>query len=151
MNTFVTGKKINMKKLIFLLLLTNLLLGCSDDGFNNNNPFIPNIRFSANINIDLPSFSDLNFGGNSIYVPPQIGGVRGLIIFNSGSGFFAYDAACPNQAITSCSTLVTNGGINAVCPCDDESYNLFTGLSTLEYPLKRYRVEVNLPIIRVYN
>ena len=140
-----------MKKICLFLLVAFSLNGCSDDGFNNNNPYIPNFRFSTNINIDLPSFSDLNFGGNSIYVPPQIGGVRGLIIFNSGSGYFAYDAACKNQAITSCSTLVTNGGINAVCPCDDESYNLFTGLSTLEYPLKRYRVEVNLPIIRVYN
>jgi len=124
-----------MKKLLFLLFISCLFSGCSDNGFNNNNPFIPNFRFSADININLPSYNILNFPGNSVYIPPQIGGVRGLIVFNSGSGFLAYDAACPNQAITSCSTLVTNGGINAVCPCDDESYNLFTGLSSLEYPL----------------
>lgn len=140
-----------MKKICLFLLFAFSLNGCSDDGFNNNNPYIPNFRFSTNINIDLPSFSALNFVGNSIYVPPQLGGSPGLIIFNSGSGYFAYDATCPNQPVTSCSTLTTNGGINVICPCDDESYSLFTGLSNLKYPLKRYRVEVSLPVLRVYN
>lgn len=149
---FVTLFIKKMKKIIFIFFITFSLSGCDNGDFNNNNPFIPNFAVNANINIDLPSFSTLQFVGNSIYIPQSLGGgARGLIIFNSGSGFNAYDAACPNQPISSCSTMVTSGGITAICPCDEEQYNLFTGLSSLQYPMKRYRVEVDLPIIRVFN
>jgi nitrite reductase/ring-hydroxylating ferredoxin subunit len=60
----------------------------------------------------------------------------------------AFDAACPNQAISSCSTM-TLKGINVVCACDDAEYSLFTGQGGKQYPLKQYRVEVN-GNIRVY-
>jgi nitrite reductase/ring-hydroxylating ferredoxin subunit len=44
-------------------------------------------------------------------------------------------------------------GINAVCPCDDVRYSLFTGLAEadVEYPMKPYRVQVTGNVIRVYN
>jgi hypothetical protein len=29
-----------------------------------------------------------------------IPGARGIIVFNTGSGYNAFDAACPNQAIS---------------------------------------------------
>jgi nitrite reductase/ring-hydroxylating ferredoxin subunit len=61
-------------------------------------------------------------------------------------------AACPNQALSACSTM-TLKGINVVCSCDNNEYSLFTGLSQggSQYPLKQYRVEVNGTILRVYN
>ncbi|WP_333693159.1 Rieske (2Fe-2S) protein [Flavobacterium sp.] len=139
-----------MKKIILLLSLSLLLGSCDDSGFNNNNPYIPNFSFSIDINTNLPSYSSLQFASNGVYISQSGAGVRGLLVFNTGSGYTAFDAACPNQPLTSCSTLVING-INAICPCDDESYSLFTGLGNLQYPLKRYRVEVIGPIIRVYN
>jgi nitrite reductase/ring-hydroxylating ferredoxin subunit len=62
----------------------------------------------------------------------------------------AFDAACPNQVISSCSTM-TLKGINVLCPCDGNEYSLFTGQGGSEYPLKQYRVEVNGNVLRIYN
>lgn len=139
-----------MKKIILILLISTLLFGCDSEGFNNNNPYIPNYSFSVDINTSLPLYSGLQFASNAVYIPQGNAGARGVIVFNTGSGYTAFDAACPNQPLTSCSTM-TISGINAICPCDEEAYSLFTGLGNLQYPMKRYRVEVNLPIIRVYN
>lgn len=139
-----------MKKIILVLFSTLFLSGCDNGGGNDNNPYIPNYTFTVDINVNLPSYSNLQFPSNAIYIPQGTAGARGVIVFNSGSGYLAYDAACPNQPISGCSTMVISG-INAICPCDDEQYSLFTGLSSLQYPMKRYRVEVNLPNIRVYN
>lgn len=141
-----------MKKIVLLLFGCILLSGCENERFNNFNPNIPNFTFSVDINTDLPLYSSLKFAGNGVYISQGNAGVRGVIVFSTGSGFNAFDAACPNQALSSCSTMVIQGS-NALCPCDEELYNLFTGLGGegLEFPMKRYRVEVNGPIVRVYN
>jgi nitrite reductase/ring-hydroxylating ferredoxin subunit len=129
-----------MKKLLYFLLLLPFL-GCNDSGFNNRNPYLPNYNFSYDINTNLPSFSNLQFPSNAVKIYPGDGPSRGIIVFNTGSTYNAFDGGCPNQDLTSCSTLTING-IEAKCPCDDASYNLFTG---------QYRVEVSGTNIRVYN
>lgn len=139
-----------MKKIALVFLFNLFLAGCDDGGGSSNNPYIPNYTFTVDINLDLPLYSNLQFPSNAVYIPQGVAGARGVIVFNSGSGYYAYDAACPNQIISNCSTMSING-IYAVCSCDEEQYSLFTGLGSLQYPMKRYRVEVNLPIIRVYN
>jgi nitrite reductase/ring-hydroxylating ferredoxin subunit len=68
------------------------------------------------LNMNLPSYSNLKFCRAMRYVPNI--GARGVIVFNTGSGYNAFDAACPNQAISTCSTMTING-INAVCGCDN--------------------------------
>ena len=124
-------------------------LYCSNDrGANTKNPFLPDYTFAIDINTNLPAYSNLKYASNGIYFPDK--GVRGLLIFNTGSGYTAFDAACPNQALGDCSTMTING-INAVCSCDKAEYSLFTGQGGLQYPMKQYRVEVNDQIIRVYN
>jgi nitrite reductase/ring-hydroxylating ferredoxin subunit len=132
---------------LFLLLF---LFACEGDNINNNNPFLPNLRFSFDVNLNLPSNASLNFVENGVYIPAA--GVRGLFVFNTGSGFTAFDAACPNQPLENCSTM-TLSVPNAVCPCDGTTYSLFTGLSNsgLPYPLKPYRVEVLGNVVRVFN
>ena len=139
-----------MKKLIPLLLIALLFLSCSDNGFNNKNPYIPNYNFSATFNLNFPQYSNLKTPINAIYYAGPEVGPRGIYVFNTGSGYNAFDAACPNQALSSCSTLKLNG-INLICPCDDEEYSLFTGQGKLQYPLKQYRAELNGNILRVYN
>src|SRR3990167_1657693 len=130
-----------MKKFLFLFLVSSLFFSCSNNDFDNANPYIPNYTVSLDINMNLPSYSSLLYVSNAIYYPGQ--GAKGIIIFNTGSGYNAFDAACPNQALSTCSTMTING-INAICACDNASYNLFTGLSSgKEYPMKQYRVEVN--------
>lgn len=137
-----------MKKIHLLFALIPLFFSCSDSGVNNNNPFVPNYTFSMDLNMNLPSYSNLKFVSNAVYVPNI--GARGVIVFNTGSGYNAFDAACPNQAISTCSTMTING-INAVCGCDNVTYSLFTGQSNLQYPMKQYRVQVNGDILRVFN
>ncbi len=140
-----------MKKILSSILILTFLFGCSKDKFNNNNPYLPNYAFSIDLNKSLPSYSALNFTGNAVKAYPANGPSRGVIIFNTGSGYNAYDGACPNQDLSSCSTLTISGS-NANCPCGSENYNLFTGQSAgKQYPLKPYRVEVNGDLIRVYN
>ena len=140
-----------MKKFIFLLVLP-FLMGCDKENFNNNNPFLPNYNFSVNINMALPQFSNLQFPSNAVYIDNGSAGVRGIFVFNTGSGYVAFDAACPNQALSSCSTM-TLSGINAVCACDGASYSMFTGQAPgMQYPMKQYRVEqIDAVSLRVYN
>lgn len=140
-----------MKKILFLIFLSGFLFGCNKDKWNNNNPYLPNYPFSIEINKSLPTYSALNFTGNAVKAYPTNGPSKGIIIFNTGSGYNAYDGACPNQDLTSCSTLSVSAS-NATCPCGSEKYNLFTGQSPgKQYPLKPYRVEINGDVLRVYN
>jgi nitrite reductase/ring-hydroxylating ferredoxin subunit len=136
-----------MRKIILLLTLLSFFFSCNDNGFNNKNPYLPNYTFTVDINMSF--YDNLKFPSNGIYYSAE--GVRGIIIFNTGSGFNAFDAACPNQALSACSTM-TVSGINSVCSCDDAKYSLFTGQSPgKQYPLKQYRVEVRGNVLRVYN
>lgn len=137
-----------MKKYFLLFVVISMFSSCSNSTFNNKNPYLPNYSFTIDINMNLPSYSTLLYPSNAIYYSGQ--GVRGIIVFNTGSGYNAFDAACPNQALGACSTM-TIKGINALCPCDSKEYSLFTGQGGLQYPLKQYRVEVNGNVLRVYN
>lgn len=137
-----------MKKYALLFLIIPFFLSCSDSGLNNTNPFVPNYSFTIDVNLNLPAYSNLKFVSNAVYISGI--GARGLIIFNTGSGYNAFDAACPNQTISACSTMTING-INAVCGCDNSEYSMFTGQGQLQYPMKQYRVQVNGNVLRVYN
>jgi len=137
-----------MKKFWLLIVFVSILFSCSDNGISNKNPNIPNYSVNLSIDMNLPAYSNLKFVSNGVIIPNY--GAKGVIIFNAGSGFNAFDAACPNQAITSCAAM-TIDGINAVCSCDKAQYSLFTGLGGKEYPLKQYKVEVTGTVIHVYN
>ena len=143
--------KTNMKKYIYLLFIP-LFFGCDKEDFQNNNPYLPNYPVNLNINMGLPQFSNLLSPANAVYINSVGQGIRGIIVFNTGSGYVAYDAACPNQALASCSTM-TLSGIDAICSCDNKRYSLFSGQSQgMQYPMKRYRVEqISEVSLRVYN
>jgi len=138
-----------MKKIAIIFLFIGLAIGCESEGFNNRNPYIPNVQVNWMIDLSLPLYSNLSFVSNHATNFSQ--GVRGVVIFNTGSGFVAFEMACPNQELSSCSTM-TIDGINVVCPCDEAEYSLFSGQSQgKQYPLKQYRVEVNGNSLLVYN
>ena len=150
-----------MRKIILLLTLLSFFFSCDDNGFNNKNPYLPNYTFTIDVNMDLPTYSNLLTPINAIYYPNQ-GIGRGLFIFYTGSGYNAFDAACPNQALSSCSTMsfkkldpvdpLKIDKTTVVCSCDGAEYSLFSGQSSeKQYPLKQYRVEVRGNVLRVYN
>lgn len=137
-----------MKKLLLLTLFVFALISCSDNERSNKNPYIPNYSVNLSVDMNLPAYSNLKFVSNGVIVPNF--GAKGIIIFNAGSGYNAFDAACPNQDLNSC-VAMTIDGINAVCSCDKTQYSLFTGLGGKDYPLKQYKVEVVGTVIHVYN
>lgn len=140
-----------MKNSFFLIFAFFLFVKCDKSDTNTNNPFIANTAFSIQINISLPTYSKLQFPSNAVMVNQANAGIRGIIVFNTGTGYRAFDGACPNQSVTSCSTL-TLSGINATCPCDSAVYSLFTAQSPgKQYPLKEYRTEVNGTTITISN
>lgn len=139
-----------MKKIIIFNVLLLTLCACDGGSYNNKNPNIPNYHFSLEINLSLPTYSNLQFASNHI-VNTSVG-ARGIVVFNTGSNFLAFDLACPNQSYTSCTSAMTIDGIEAKCDCDDTAYNLFSGQSAgQEYPMKQYRVDVNGSIVTVTN
>lgn len=146
-----------MKKFFFLFVLVAISLSCSKDSDNrSNNPYLPSYKFSSStINLSLPLYAPLQNTSQAIVYNEAGVGIRSRVfIINTGSGFAAYDACCPNQELSDCSNLQLLGTV-ATCPCDDVKYTLFNG-SILEgegqYPLMQYRVEVvGENAIRVYN
>jgi nitrite reductase/ring-hydroxylating ferredoxin subunit len=141
-----------MKKIIVLLIFLPLVLACDSGSINNRNPNIPNYTVYLQINMNLPGYSNLQFPSNHITDFGPTSGARGIVVFNTGSGFVAFDLACPNQPYDSCNSPMTISGIEATCDCDDTVYNLFSGQSPgQQYPMKQYRVDVNGSTLIVTN
>jgi nitrite reductase/ring-hydroxylating ferredoxin subunit len=142
-----------MRKYILLFIAIAFLSGCDKDAYNNSNKYLPNYNFSIDIDMTLALYTPLQFPANPVRINQAGIGINGIIVMNTGSGYVAYEASCPNQALTSCSGL-TLDGINAVCNCDQIAYSLFTGLPSgdVQFPLKPYRVDIlSDTAIRVYN
>lgn len=142
-----------MSKIFILLLMIPFVWGCDSGSTHYNNPNIPNYAVNLQINLDLPTYSNLKFSSNHIVDYSQ--GARGIVIFNTGSSFLAYDLACPNQPFNLCTSPMTipqNDPLSAKCGCDNTVYSLFTGMSPGQpYGMKQYRVEINGSYLTVYN
>jgi len=109
-----------------LLFLITLILGCSSDR-GTRNPYLQEVGFRFDINLNLPLYSPLTNTGNAIYIGTQGVGTRGVFVINAGFNVFrAFEASCPNHAPSSCSTMELDSQI-AVCSCEDYEYSLFTG------------------------
>lgn len=132
-----------MKKILVLLAFIPMLVGCDGGTINYNNPNIPNYPVNLQVNMNLPQYNSLQFPSNFAVDYSQ--GARGIVIFNTGSGYNAYDLACPNQAFNLCTTPLTVSGIEARCNCNaaENAYSLFSGQSPGQpYNLKPYRVQI---------
>mgnify|MGYP006380388365 FL=1 len=134
-----------MKNLLLALILLPFITGCSKDKVRNTNPYLPDYSFSLTINTNLASYSKLNFNMQPLYINDGTSGIKGIIVMKvSDTDFRAWEAACPNQNLSDCSTMVISG-LNAKCNCDNLEYSLFTGVGSGQYPMKAYRVEVLSP------
>ncbi len=134
-----------MKKFFVVLCFIFLLISCSSNS-TDRNPYLPEVNFSFEINLNLPLYSSLQVPGNSIYIGNPGVGVRGIFVTNNGSSFFAWEASCPNHVPNECSTMTITEGINCQCACENYKYGLFTGVITGEeqpegqgYSLLNYR------------
>ena len=135
-----------------LILFFILISSCSKNEINRN-PFLQNISFEKTINLNLPKYDDLNYNGGAVYI--NSGGIKGLILFNFSNQIFAWEASCPNQYPSSCSTMEIDG-VQAICNCDDSKYSLATGQllsgsGANSYPMKLYFSEKNGNSVRISN
>lgn len=111
---------------LYCIIIGILLLSCNNDR-TNRNPYLQEIGFRFDINLNLPLYSPLTNTGNAVYIGNQTVGTRGVFIINTGFNTFrAFEASCPNHAPNSCSTMDLNGQ-TAVCSCEEYEYSLFTG------------------------
>ncbi len=108
------------------LILILITLSCSDDE-GNRNPFLADINFNFEVNLNLPLYSPLTNIGNAVLVQSQGIGIRGVYVVNTGFDLYrAFEASCPNHAPSPCSTMDSSGQV-ATCDCEDFEYNLLTG------------------------
>lgn len=108
---------------LFLLIL---ILSCETDR-TERNPFLQEVGFRFDINLNLPLFSPLTNTGNAVFINNAGVGTRGVFVINSGfNQFRAFEATCPNHVPNDCSTMNLNGQ-TVTCDCEDFEYSLFTG------------------------
>lgn len=108
------------------LTLLVLLISCDTDR-TNRNPFLQEIGFRFDINLNLPLYSSLTNTGSAVYINSAEVGTRGAFVINAGfDQFRAFEASCPNHVPNDCSTMSLNGQI-VKCACENFEYNLFTG------------------------
>ena len=113
-------------KHFWVLALTLFFLAC-DSGTEDRNPFLQEVPFRFDLNLNLPLYNNLNTIGNPVYVGNAGVGIRGAFVMRSSlDTFLAFEASCPNQTPSACSTMEIEGQ-NVGCPCDDLVYSLFTG------------------------
>ena len=132
-----------MKKILLLILLVITMLSCSVDDDLRRNPYLPDLNFSARLDLNLPQYNNLKFPGNSFIARNY--GLNGFVIYNlNNDQYLAYELSDPNHILQECSILIVEG-IEAKCSCDDGNrYNIITGQRIAgegEYSLKPYRVE----------
>ncbi|PIB30861.1 hypothetical protein BFP77_03540 [Maribacter sp. 4U21] len=108
------------------ILLVVLIVSCSNEQ-TNRNPFLQEIGFRFDANLNLPLYSPLTNTGSVVLVQSTGVGTRGVFIVNAGfNQFRAFEASCPNHEPNSCSTMVLDGQV-ATCECEEYQYSLFTG------------------------
>ncbi len=141
-------------KPFFYLACFIFLWSCSGNQVDDKNcRFLLDINVNLSIDLSLPAYSQLQFAGNSVYIPNV--GNAGIIVASTSFDFYAWDASDPNHAPSECSALVPNG-LNGTCGCDDgNTYNFVTGTPDgnegLRCPLRNYRVQKSGNILTIYN
>jgi nitrite reductase/ring-hydroxylating ferredoxin subunit len=151
MQTF--GKTLCFKSLLlFLFVFFNQ---CTKERLNRN-PYLSDLTFRYEINLNLPQYDNLRYAGGSLLIP-QIG-LKGVLVFNlNGTQFLAWEATCPNHTPKSCSALSITG-VLANCSCEDYQYSLATGQllnpdsqTNTSYPMLNYQVQKSSNLLLISN
>ena len=138
-----------MKRVLSIFFISAILLGCKSS--NNTNPYLKDVTFDITLNLNLPEYSSLKYPGNALYVAE--GGIKGIIVFNTGSGYNAFEASDPNHYPNDCSTMEVDG-TTAVCPCENNRYSLSDGHlmeGEGDYGMKPYHIIDEGDVLHIYN
>jgi hypothetical protein len=147
-----------VRLLILVLWVVTSLQACQkNDDNDQNNSNIPNVAFDTGglINTNLPQFNQLQFPGNFVLLNNNYG-INGVVLYYAGgTNYSAFELTDPAHQLNTCSNLTVEG-TTATCNCTDANkYNIIVGTAiegtSSQFPLKRYFVEANGNIIRVFN
>ena len=91
-----------------------------------NNQTVPYVAIDTYLNLNLPSYINLNGVGGWTYVS---GGNDGLIVYRqTQTGFMVYDRYCTYNVDGSCGTAsVDSTNVSISCLCDGSQYQIFDG------------------------
>ncbi len=148
-NLSITSRRFFLP-LLFLLLFSKS--SCSKKS-QYQNPYLQNLSFSYEINLNLPLYNSLKYANNSVLVDVDHVGIKGVIVFNTGSGYVAFEASDPNHSPSACSQMQPDQ-FTAKCSCENNEYNLHNGQiirGTGNYGMKPYRISKSGNILRIYN
>ncbi len=148
-------------RLFWLILILGWGVSC-EKGDNFQLPGV-NIDFTLSIYGDVEFYS-LQVAGNSMVITADMLGLtslgydnNGIIVYNSGSGFFAFDRTCPN-CYPSSYAIESDGGSYGECPNCGSGFLYTTGGtpttgSESKYALQDYYAVYysNSGTVRVYN
>ena len=134
-----------MKAFIILTILFFFLLlpSCSKD----DDP-VPNVSFTAYIDIFLPDYSKTVFTVNRDRYGNQIG-VSGVIVYRlSNSEFYAFERYCPHDQKLSCRVALDDDNSMAICPCCKSEFLVLSSTGDVvsgpsRYSLKYYRTRID--------
>ena len=90
----------------------------------------PDSPINVVLNLNLPTYFDLQTVGGWIYVNEQQSGTRGLIVVRTTNGFKIYDRNAPHICPDNNTTLNVENNIKVVCPKDGAEWILITGEPT---------------------
>lgn len=143
---------------IFSLFVVFIFLACVKEN-QQRNQYLPEVRFSKTINLNLANYNRLTTPLNYVIIPDI--GIKGVIVVNSGLGFFAWDLACPNLPVSECSKMDVIDNLLVKCPCDEVQYNVVNGAPTSvngkkhngneQFPLLNYRVQQKGNLLLIEN
>lgn len=139
-------------KIIAYISILFILASCTKSG---NHP-VPYQQFDIDININLPSYSDLLGVGGWAYAN---GGVKGIVIYRrSADEFVAFDRMATTDNAIDCATGLETDDDNFLIlndPCSDAQYSLFDGsiiAGGVEFGLRQYQTAYNGSYtLRIFN
>ncbi|MCL4641809.1 MULTISPECIES: Rieske (2Fe-2S) protein [Olivibacter] len=126
-------------------LLIFIVCGCGKDYYG-----IPEVV--VNQTFSTTQYHELEVAGG--YAVSETGGVAGIIVYNTGSGYVAYDRCSTVNPEKKCAVNVDDTGIILVDPCSGAKYDIRSGMPSkapAERPLKPYQVRRDGNLIRVIN
>ena len=136
---------------LFCIILSNLLLTSCEE----KDPYpIPNVPVNILLNLDLPSYQNLNGPGGWVYIP---GGSKGIIVYRNFDEFIALDRHSTFEASNDCA-IVTVDSLNSFVlndSCSTSQYSIMDGTvvtGPAKWGLKRYNASWDGAFtVQIYN
>ena len=134
-----------LKNFLLIFCVSFLFLNCEDsfDGDDGNN-CLQDKNVNVTLNLNLPSFGDLQFTGGSDFIRDEVSFIKGVYIQNLGGGeFLVLELAEPNDCLQVCdvATSLTDGEFVYECGDETRSYSLLGNKRDKvegEFDMRRY-------------